>query len=129
MPSSPKHLIESVAVFLSIALVIIPSAFANVPLLPIALNEILPRIDVGMTREQVVSLLAEKYPAVKTKQGLWSGQSGYMDFILDERYEIDVSAVNTPPGTESPTVNKDFIIYIFDQSSKQRIEIKQYHWQ
>ena len=82
------------------------------PLLPIALNEILPRIDVGMTREQVVSLLAEKYPAVKTKQGLWSGQSGYMDFILDERYEIDVSAVNTPPGTESPTVNKDFIIYI-----------------
>ena len=129
MPSSPKHLIESVALFLSIALVIIPSAFANVPLLPIALNEILPRIDVGMTREQVVSLLAEKYPAVKTKQGLWSGQSGYMDFILDERYEIDVSAVNTPPGTESPTVNKDFIIYIFDQSAKQRIEIKQYHWQ
>ena len=102
MPSSPKHLIESVALFLSIALVIIPSAFANVPLLPIALNEILPRIDVGMTREQVVSLLAEKYPAVKTKQGLWSGQSGYMDFILDERYEIDVSAVNTPPGHRKP---------------------------
>jgi hypothetical protein len=128
MPSTSKHLIESVGLFLSIALVIIPSAFANGPLLPLALNEILPRIDVGMTREQVVSLLAEKYPAVKAKQGVWSGQSGYMDFILDERYEIDVSAVNTPPGS-SPTVNKDFIIYIFDQSVKQRIEIKQYHWQ
>lgn len=129
MPSSLKHLIESVGLFLSITVVIIPSAFANGPLLPIALNEILPRIDVGMTRKQVVSLLAEKYPAVKAAQGVWSGQSGYMDFILDERYRLSVSALGTPQGNESPTVNKDFIVYIFDQSVKQRIEIKQYHWQ
>ena len=47
--------------------------------------------------------------------GLWSGQSGYMEFILDTRYRLSVSAV----GNESPTVNDDFIIYIFDTPAKQ----------
>jgi hypothetical protein len=47
-----------------------------------------------------------------------------MEFILDTRYRLSVSAV----GNESPTVNDDFIIYIFDTPAKQRIEIKRYRW-
>jgi hypothetical protein len=94
------------------------------PLIPPTLNAILPMIHVGLTQGQIVMLLTKKYPSVKATPGLWSGQSGYMEFILDTRYRLSVSAV----GSESPTVNDDFIIYIVDTPAKQRIEIKHYRW-
>ena len=92
------------------------------PLIPPTLNA--PMIHVGLTQGQIVMLLTKKYPSVKATPGLWSGQSGYMEFILDTRYRLSVSAV----GSESPTVNDDFIIYIVDTPAKQRIEIKRYRW-
>jgi hypothetical protein len=104
---------SSILVYFLLAILIVSlPAWAEEPLLPPALNQILPKITAGLTSEQVASLLSEKYQGVKAVHGVWSGQSGFMDFILDERYRLSVSAVGTPQDSENPTVNKD-LLFIF----------------
>ena len=64
------------------------SLAADEPLIPAALNAVLPKIHVGMTIREVEAALAPAYPKVKGQMGIWSGQTGYIDYKLDERHTL-----------------------------------------
>ena len=75
------------------------SLAADEPLIPAALNAVLPKIHVGMTIREVEAALAPAYPKVKGQMGIWSGQTGYIDYKLDERHTLSVSSI-TRDGKE-----------------------------
>ncbi len=95
------------------------------PLIPAALNALLPKISAGMTSSQIQKVLSSAYPQIKSQLGDWSGQSGYIDFKLDDRYRISILGRNDSQGRE--VVHEDILIYIFDQPQRNRIEIRRYH--
>jgi hypothetical protein len=64
---------------------------ADQPLIPAALNAILPKIHAGMTVREVEAVLAPAYPKVKGQMGNWSGQTGYIDYKLDQQHTLAVS--------------------------------------
>jgi hypothetical protein len=96
------------------------------PLIPAALNSVLLKIHPGMTMNQVVAVLSPSYPKVAGRMGDWSGQTGYIDYKLDERFTLSVSSI-TRDGKQ--VVHDDLLVYVFDWQSKRRVEIKLYHWE
>ena len=66
---------------------------ADEPLIPTPLNEVLLKIRPGMATNQVVSALSTAYPKVAGHRGDWSGQTGYVDYKLDERFTLSISSV------------------------------------
>jgi RNA polymerase sigma factor (sigma-70 family) len=95
-------------------------------LIPPPLNSLLPTISAGMTPKEVKKLLSTAYPKVEYRLGVWSGQTGYLDFQLNDRYTVSVAGSTDPErGT---VVHPDIHLYVFDHPNKQRVEIKQYHW-
>lgn len=96
------------------------------PLIPPALNAILPKISAGMKPAEVKKALAAKYPKVEYSQGVWSGGTGYFDFKLDERWTVSVAG--DTDLRQGEVVHRDILIYVFDHANKQRIEIKKYSW-
>jgi RNA polymerase sigma factor (sigma-70 family) len=104
-----------------------PTKPGGEPLIPPPLNALLPKIVAGMKAQEVRKLLATAYPKVTYHQGVWSGQTGYFDFKLDDRYTVSVAAGTDPKRGD--VVHKDGLIYIFDHPKKLRLEIKRYHWQ
>jgi len=96
------------------------------PLTPLRLNALLPKVTAGMTSREVTELLAMAYPKVECHLGLWSGQTGYIDFKLDDRHAVSIAAASDPKrGT---VVHNDIRIYVLDHPHKCRVEIKPYHW-
>ncbi len=78
-----------------------------------------------MTTNQVVSALSTAYPKVAGHMGDWSGQTGYVDYKLDERFTLSISSI-TRNGNE--VVHDDLLFYVFDWRTKRRIDIKLYYW-
>ncbi len=99
---------------------------ADEPLIPAALNAILPRIHAGMTIREVEAVLAPAYPKVKGQMGNWSGQTGYIDYKLDERHTLSVSSI-TRDGKE--LVHDEILLYLYDWPSKRRLDLKIYEWE
>jgi hypothetical protein len=95
-------------------------------LIPPPLNALLPRISGGMTPKEVKKLLATAYPKVEYRLGVWSGQTGYLDFQLNDRYTVSVAGQSV--RDRGTVVHPDIHIYVFDHPNKQRVEIKRYHW-
>jgi hypothetical protein len=94
--------------------------------IPPALNAILPKISAGMKPEEVKKLLAVKYPKVEYHLGVWSGQTGYFDFKLDDRWTLSVAGETD--RSKGSIVHHDGLIYLFDRANKNRVEIKRYSW-
>lgn len=102
------------------------SLAADEPLIPAALNAVLPKIHVGMTIREVEAALAPAYPKVKGQMGIWSGQTGYIDYKLDERHTLSVSSI-TRDGKE--VVHDEILLYLFDWPTKRRLDLKICEWE
>src|ERR1044071_7037253 len=104
---------------------------ADEPLIPPPLNEVLSRIKPGMTGAEAKAQLATAYPKVKASLGDWSGTTGYVDFRLNERYAVTISAHNPASGAPSEgsaILSKNLPIYVFDHERKHRLQISHYDW-
>ena len=99
---------------------------ADEPLIPVALNAALPKIHAQMTIREVEAVLAPAYSKVKGQMGTWSGQTGYIDYKLDERYTLSVSSI-TREGKE--VVHDEILIYLYDWPAKRRLDLKVYLWE
>ncbi|HEV3146987.1 MAG TPA: hypothetical protein VGZ47_24070 [Gemmataceae bacterium] len=95
-------------------------------MIPPALNERLPKITAGITSAEIEKILAPAFPKAKARLGTWSGQTGYIDVQLDERYSVSIAAQDSAQG--GPVVHKDALIYVYDHVHKRRVEIKTYDW-
>jgi len=100
------------------------------PLIPSALNGLLPGIHPGMTIPEVESVLAAAYPKVAGRMSDWDGMTGYIDYRLDDRYSLSVASINRADGKKVVQVvgGGDILFYIYDWPSKNRIEVQQYVW-
>jgi hypothetical protein len=96
------------------------------PLIPEALNQRLPKIVVGMSMAEIERTLSPAFPKAKARLGVWSGQTGYIDLQLDDRYSVSFAAQNGRNG--EPVVHKDILIYVFDHTRKSRLELREYDW-
>ena len=96
------------------------------PLIPAALNAILPKIRAGMTVREVEAVLAPAFPGVKSQMGVWSGQTGYMDYKLDDKFTLSVSFATRKGGE---VVHEDLLFYVFNHAAKHRVDIKSYFWE
>ena len=105
---------------------LLDSRAADEPLIPAALNAVLPKIHAGMTIRQVEAVLAPAYPKVKGQMSNWSGQTGYIDYKLDERHTLSVSSI-TRDGKE--VVHDEILLYLYDWPSKRRLDLKVYEWE
>ena len=99
---------------------------ADEPLIPVALNAVLPKIHAHMTIQEVETVLAPAYPKVKGQMGTWSGQTGYIDYKLDERHTLSVSSI-TRDGKE--VVHDEILLYLYDWPAKRRLDLKVYEWE
>ena len=116
-------------VIAGLLLTVVPSHLraADEPLIPQAINERLPKIAAGMKYPEIEKVFSPAYPKAKARLGLWSGQTGYIDVQLDERYSLSIAGINGPNG--EPVVHKDILIYVYDQGQKRRVEIRMYGWE
>lgn len=94
-------------------------------LIPASLNTVLFNIQPDMSTNQVLAVLSRSYPKVSGHLGEWSGQTGYFDYRLDERFTLSVSSVMRD-GKEM--VHHNLLFYIFDWQRKRRIDIRPHHW-
>src|SRR5258706_177632 len=116
---------KSIITFFICCLALLQASAADEPLIPAPLNTVLLKIQPGMTTNQVVAILSHSYPKVSGHMGDWSGQSGYFDYKLDERFTLSVSSI-TRDGKE--VVHGDLLFYVFDWQTKRRVDIKLYYW-
>ena len=99
---------------------------ADEPLIPVALNAILPKIHARMTIPEVEAALAHAYPNVKGEMGFWSGQTGYIDYKLDERYTLSVSSITRD---DKRVVHDEILLLLYDWPAKRRLDLKVYEWE
>ena len=99
---------------------------ADEPLIPAALNAILPKIHAGMTIQEVEAVLAPAYPNAKGQMSVWSGQTGYIDYKLDERFTLSIASI-TLDGKER--VHDDLLFYVHNHAAKHRVDIKSYFYE
>lgn len=102
------------------------SQAADEPLIPNALNSLLPKIRAGMTIREVEAVLATVYPNVKGAMSNWSGQTGYIDYQLDERFSLSVSSITRD---RQQVVHNNLLFYLTDRPAKHRVDIKSYFWE
>jgi hypothetical protein len=79
-----------------------------------------------MTIREVEAALAPAYPKVKGQMGIWSGQTGYIDYKLDERHTLSVSSI-ARGGKE--VVHDEIQLYLYDWPSKRRLDLHLYEWE
>jgi hypothetical protein len=111
---------------LLIMVVLSPLQAEDEPLIPPALNALLPKISAGMTTEEITKRLSRAYPKVEPQMGDWSGDGGYIDFKLDERYRISIAACFD--AKRNRVVQDKILIYLYDQAHKHRVEIRRRYW-
>lgn len=100
----------------------------DAPLLPESINRILGRINPEMPEEELTHLVQEYYPDAEAKMGVWSGQSGYVEFDLTDRYTISVAEYNDPRDFELRFVHPNLIFYVYDRQLRKRIDISLYEY-
>lgn len=98
---------------------------ADEPLVPPKLNDILRKIVPAMTRDEVEKTLGEAYPGAKGEMSIWSGQTGYFDYKLDNRYTLSVASI-TRDGKH--VVHDMLQFYLKDWPNQQRVDISRFAW-
>lgn len=96
------------------------------PLIPAALNSILPKIHGGMTVPEIEVLLAPAYPKAKGQVTIWDGQTGYVDYTLDDQFSLSISSI-TRDG--KIVVHNDLLFYLHNYAAKHRVDIKSYFYE
>ena len=101
---------------------------ADVTLIPPRLNNVLTKIQPGMTIQEVKHALSTSYPKITDRPGLWSGfppGAGYVDYALDGRFELSVSSTIHDGKT---VVRDDLLFIVRDLSAKPCVNIAIYNW-
>jgi len=98
---------------------------ADEPLIPLPLNAVVSRIHSGMSVQEVEAVLSRSYPKVAGHVGDWSGQTGYIDYKLDDRFTLSISSI-TREGKE--VVHDEILMYLLDWPAKRRVDIKLLDW-
>ena len=101
---------------------------ADGPLFPDGVNQILGRIQPDMSEAQVEEIVKIYYPEAILTFGVWSGQTGYVDFKLTSRYSISIAEYNDPEDFHSRFVHADMILYVYDWELNRRINISFHNW-
>ena len=102
-------------------------AQAAEPLIPEPVNRVLSQVRPGMTKDRLALLFSVAYPKATAQMGPWSGQTGYIDVILDSRYRVSIAAKFDSKQEE--VVDDDLLIYVFDHEKKHRVEIREFWWE
>ena len=103
----------------------LPSHAADEPLIPLQLNNLLPKLHARMTIREVEEILTKAYPGVKGQKGDWSGLTGYVNYKLDERRTLSISSMDIDGKL---LVHDEILLYIFDWPSKRRVDVKIFDW-
>jgi len=113
-----------VCIFIAINLAIARAdESAPIPLPP---NSIFRRIVPGLKLEDVLKVLSTRYPDVKRGGPLmWSGQTGYVSFQLDERCTLSVAAQSKLD--EVTVIHPSLKFYLYDNPRKLRLDIERYY--
>jgi hypothetical protein len=109
------------------SLALVASA-ADAPLVPDGVNQVLGRIAPDMAEAKVEGIVKKYYPDAKRTGGPWSGQTGYVQFKLSERYSISIAEYKDPKDFESRFVHADMLLYVYDWELKRRINISFHKW-
>jgi hypothetical protein len=109
-------------------LLAVPEAANDPALLPDGINGILGRILPEMTETSLVELVRDFYPDAEVAGGIWSGQSGYVDFRLSDRWTLSVAEYCEPMDYEIRHVHPDLLFYVVDRELERRIDITLYQW-
>lgn len=95
----------------------------NAPVIPEKINQLLGSIRPRMSEAQLQKLVKKHFPEAKAAHGIWSGQTGYVDFVLNDRFNISISEFNNPKDAASRFVHEDMRFYVFDNATKRRTDI------
>ena len=98
------------------------------PLMPDGVNQILGRVRAHMSESQLQKIVAEYYPDARVRVGRWSGQTGYADIKVTQRFSISIAEYNAPNDFESRFVHQDMTIYVYDWQAKRRVNISFHNW-
>src|SRR5262249_14198607 len=79
--------------FLLLCMTALRTLAGGEPLIPTPLNDVLFKVRPGMSTNQIVSVLSTAYPNVEVRMGDWSGQTGYTDYKIDERFTLSISCI------------------------------------
>jgi hypothetical protein len=79
-----------------------------------------------MSISDVEAVLVPAYPKVQGRMGDWSGQTGYIEYELDERYSLSVSSI---ARDGKKVVHAGMLFYLYDWPSKRRLELKVFGWE
>jgi len=101
---------------------------ADEPLMPDGINQILGRVRPHMSEAELQRVVTKHYPDAKVVVGRWSGQTGYADVRLTDRFSISIAAYNAPNDFESRFVHQDMTIYVYDWERKRRINLSFHNW-
>lgn len=119
---------KTICVALAIAFLSAVAVAADGPLIPDGVNQILGRIKPDMPETDVQKLVHKYYPKAKIHRSVWSGQTGYVEFKLTDRFSVSVAEYNDPKDHKSRFVHADMILYVYDWKLKQRINISFHKW-
>jgi hypothetical protein len=110
------------------ALLTVPEAVVESALLPDGINQILGRIRPDMSETELAGIVTLFYPEAEPACGIWSGQSGYVDFRLTPRWSVSIAEYNAPNDFESRFVHPEMTFYVYDWEVERRIDITFYGW-
>jgi hypothetical protein len=60
--------------------------------------------------------------------GSWSGHTGILEFKLDTRYSISLTAISKVDNHDDRRAHKDLVIYVYDWKLKRRVDISFHAW-
>ena len=126
MISDVMHRLKFTSLVILFGVGLLHSIVAEEPLIPIALNAVLPNIHSGMSIRDVETALSAAYPKVKGQMGDWSGGTGYIEYKLDERYTFSISSI-TRNGEK--VVHDEILFYLYDWPNKRRLDLKLFEWE
>lgn len=117
-----------ILIFTMTTLGIINSVTGAETLLPTRINTILAKVSGGMSESAMLTEVRKYYPKATSKTGWWSGQTGILEFRLDKRYSISVTAISKLDNHDDRSLHKDLRIYVYDWKLKRRVDISFYAW-
>lgn len=91
-------------------------------LIPKKVNAVLAKVKPGMSEADILSHIRKTYPNSKIGGIRWSGASGVIEFVLDKRYSISLTAFskNSP---DNRLAHNDLVIYITNRKLKRKMNI------
>ena len=120
---------KTIIIIFTMATLGLINSFAGVEtLLPTKINTILAKVSGGMSEMAMLKEVRKHYPKATSKTGPWSGHTGILEFKLDKRYSLPVTAISKIDNHDDRSLHKDLTIYVYDWKLKRRVDISFHAW-